>query len=80
MSGIRNPVVMASTNGGQRLTVSSSRISMPLNICVGIALSQLGKPKLAMIGGGSFPSSSAGQRNSSVMDVVLDMTLFLVAP
>src|SRR5580692_9587605 len=78
MSGIRNPVVMASTNGGQRLTVSPSRMSKLLNICVGIALSQFGRPNDAAIGGGSFPSNSAGQRNSSVMDSLsLDMVSFL---
>src|ERR1700709_588208 len=66
INGIRNPQVMASTNGGQRLIVSSSRILIALKACVGIALSQLGRPDVAGIGGGSLPCSSAGQRNLSV--------------
>src|SRR5438270_13202942 len=52
ISGIRNPQVMASTNGGQRLIVSSSRILMALKDCVGIALSQPGRPEEAATGGG----------------------------
>src|SRR6478752_5045011 len=71
ISGIRNPEVIASTKGGQRLIVSSSRILMALKACVGIAFSQLGRPSEAGIGGGRIPSSSAGQRNLSVMGSLL---------
>src|SRR5882724_3920943 len=67
ISGIRNPQVMASTNGGQRLIVSSSRILIALKACVGIALSQPGRPNVAATGGGSLPSSPGGQRNLSVI-------------
>jgi hypothetical protein len=42
-----------------------------LKACVGIALSQPGRPNDAGIGGGSFPSSSAGQRNLSVIGSLL---------
>jgi hypothetical protein len=51
--------------------VSSSRILIALKACVGIALSQSGRPNDAGIGGGSFPSSSAGQRNLSVIGSLL---------
>src|ERR1700760_347385 len=67
INGIRNPLVMASTNGGQRLIVFSLRMLMALKACVGIALSQSGRPCEAGIGGGSLPSSPAGQRNVSVL-------------
>src|ERR1700738_2868051 len=65
--GIRKPDVMASTNGGQRLTVLSSRPLIALKACDGIALSQSGRPSEAGTGGGNTPSSSAGQRNVSVI-------------
>src|SRR5258707_7232427 len=71
ISGIRNPLVMASTNGGQRLTVSSSRILTALKACVGIVLSQPGSPNAAGSGAGSVSSSPAGQRNLSVIDSLL---------
>src|ERR1700730_14800996 len=78
ISGIRNPEVMASTNGGQRLIVSSSRILTALKACVGIALSQPGTPSVAGIGGGISPSSSAGQRNFSVSGSLLSGTVFVL--
>jgi hypothetical protein len=56
---------------GQRLIVSSSRILIALKACVGIALSQPGRPNVAGTGGGSFPSSSGGQRNLSVIGSLL---------
>src|ERR1700712_3879686 len=66
ISGIKKPLVMASTNGGQRLTVSNSRERVALNARGGIALSQPGRPSAAGTGGGSRPSSSLGQRNVRV--------------
>ncbi|WP_291694640.1 hypothetical protein [Bradyrhizobium sp.] len=69
ISGIRKPQVMASTNGGQRLSVSSLRELIALNACVGIALGQAGKPNVAGIGGGNLPSSSAGQRKLRVISL-----------
>src|ERR1700694_4243430 len=78
ISGIRNPQVMASTKGGQRLIVSSSRILIALKARVGIALSQGGRPSVAGIGGGSLPSSSAGQRNLSVIGSLLFGTVLFV--
>src|SRR6266568_2174223 len=69
--GISLSQVMASTNGGQRLIVSSSRILIALKACVGIALSQPGRPNVAATGGGSFPSSPGGQRNLSVIGSLL---------
>src|ERR1700730_4795975 len=69
INGIKKPDVMASTKGGQRLTVSCSRNSTALNACAGIALNQSGSPDTAGpggTGGGSSPSNSFGQRNVSV--------------
>ena len=66
INGIKNPRVMASTKGGQRLTVFSSRPLMALNAWAGMVLSQPGTPDDAGIGGGIKPSSSAGQRNVKV--------------
>ena len=51
---------MASMNGGQRLTVSSSRRLIALKACAGMALSQSGRPRVAGIGGGSCPPAPAG--------------------
>src|SRR6185295_8725833 len=56
---------MASTKGGQRLSVSPTREWTGLNACAGIALNQSGTPSAAGTGGGSNPSSSIGQRNVS---------------
>src|ERR1700754_2847555 len=67
ISGSKKPDVMASINGGQRLTVSPITELTVLNACGGIALNQSGRPSAAGTGGGSSPSSSAGQRNVSVM-------------
>src|ERR1700752_420157 len=67
ISGSKKPLVMASTNGGQRLTVFSSRPLIALNAGGGIAFSQSGRPSAAGTGAGSKPSSSAGQRNVSVL-------------
>jgi hypothetical protein len=66
ISGIKNPQVIASINGGHRFIVSSSRKLIALNDFVGIALIQLGTPRFAGTGCGSFPSSSGGQRNLNV--------------
>src|SRR5260364_155073 len=55
-SGNRKPDVIASTNGGQRLTVSSSRLLIALKACVGIALSHPGRPNDAGTGGGILRS------------------------
>src|SRR5450756_581103 len=78
ISGIKNPQVIASMNGGHRFTVSSSRELIALKALVGIALSQSGTPRFAGTGGGSFPSSSAGQRNLSVTgSCLLGTALFL---
>src|SRR5882762_5405141 len=71
ISGSKKPLVMASTNGGQRLTVFSSCSLIALNATGGIALSQSGRPSAAGTGGGSTPSSSAGQRNLSVIGLSL---------
>src|SRR5258705_1945122 len=62
---------MASTKGGQRLIVSSSRILIALKACVGIAFSQPVRHIVACIGDGSFPFSCAWQRNFSVSGSVL---------
>src|SRR3979411_448101 len=69
ISGSRKPEVMASINGGQRLTVSPIPELTVLNACGGIALNQSGKPCAAGTGGGSSPSSSAGQRKVSVIEL-----------
>src|SRR4029079_9963185 len=74
ISGIRNPLVIASTNGGQRLIVSSWRILIALKACAGIAFNHPGKPNEAGIGGGSLPYSSAGQRNLIVIGLLLSGT------
>ena len=60
ISGIKNPQVIASMNGGQRFIVSSSRKLIALKALIGIALIQSGTPRFAGTGGGSSPSSSAG--------------------
>ena len=66
---------MASINGGQRLTVSPMEELTTLNACGGIALNQSGRPSAAGTGAGSRPSSSAGQRNVSVIGLsLLDVT------
>jgi hypothetical protein len=66
-------------NGGHRFIVSSSRELIALKALVGIALSQSGTPRFAGTGGGSFPSSSAGQRNLSVTgSCLLRTALFFV--
>src|ERR1700710_3146529 len=67
ISGSKKPEVMASINGGQRLTVSPIPELTVLKACGGIALNQSGRPCAAGSGGGIRPSSSAGQRNVSVM-------------
>src|ERR1700759_2476846 len=67
ISGIRKPWVIASTNGGQRLTVFSSRPLSALKACGGMDFSQPGSPDEAGTGAGSTPSSSAGQRNLRVI-------------
>src|SRR3954465_15835167 len=66
--GSKNPEVMASINGGQRLTVSPITELTALNACGGIALNQSGKPSAPGTGGGSSPSNSAGQRKVSVIE------------
>jgi hypothetical protein len=66
---------MASMNGGQRFTVSSSAATTALNACAGIALSQSGSPAAAGVGAGRIPSSSFGHlkvsaSRSSAWDIV----------
>src|SRR3954447_26009097 len=68
ISGSKKPEVMASINGGQRLTVSPITELTALNACGGIALNHSGRPSAAGTGGGSSPSSSAGQRKVSVIE------------
>jgi hypothetical protein len=58
---------MASTKGGQRLSVSPTWERTGLNACAGIALNQSGTPSAA--GTGGSPSSSIGQRNVSVIEL-----------
>src|ERR1700733_3983443 len=67
ISGIKKPEVMASINGGQRLTVSPIWELTALNACGGIALNQSGSPCAAGTGGGSNPSNSPGHRNVSTI-------------
>ena len=54
-------------NGGQRLIVSSWRRLIALKAWGGIVFNQSGTPEPAGTGGGILPSSSAGQRNLSVI-------------
>src|ERR1700712_724967 len=68
INGSKKPEVMASINGGQRLTVSPITELTALNACGGTALNQSGRPSAAGTGGGSSPSSSAGQRNVSIIE------------
>jgi hypothetical protein len=70
---------MASTKGGQRLTVAVSHCVIVLNAVEGIDLIQSGSSVLAGTGAGITPSSSAGQRKIKFNEASLPETSLIGA-
>src|ERR1700720_1449103 len=62
---------MASMNGGHFLTVICSVCRTVLKAFCGIVLNQSGSPSTAGIGRGRIGSNSGGQRNVTVMGLML---------